>query len=94
MTQSTDLVSLARALAAGEVPGTIQVSRRASGAAGPYAVRHALDRAGSPLLLVAVDSPADRALTGPDEASTTTARSPATCCSGRPSGTRCCSWRC
>ncbi|GAA1861897.1 hypothetical protein [Asanoa iriomotensis] len=67
MTQSTDLVALVRTLASGHVPATIQVSRRASGAGGPHPVRHALDRAGSPLLLTAVDSPADRALTGSDD---------------------------
>ncbi|GIF75086.1 hypothetical protein [Asanoa siamensis] len=66
MTQSTDLVALARTLASGHTPGTVQVSRRVAGPSGPHTVRHALDRAGSPLLLTAVDSPVDRALTGSD----------------------------
>ncbi|MDG4825559.1 hypothetical protein O7635_27235 [Asanoa sp. WMMD1127] len=66
MTQSTDLVAHVRALAAGQHPGMVQVARGATGRRGPYPVRHALDGAGSPLLLVTADDPVDLALTAPD----------------------------
>jgi hypothetical protein len=66
MTQSTVLVALVRTLASGHTPGTVQAARRATGGAGPYPVRHALDSTGAPLLLTAVGDPVDRALTAPD----------------------------
>ncbi len=69
MAQSTVLVALVRTLASGHLPGMVQVARRATarGGPGPFPVRHALDRAGSPLLLAAVGDPVDKALTAPDD---------------------------